>query len=224
MYLVEKEAIFVTATPKIALYDVRHLLRKHKTKKERPRPQLLDRYKVAIHHSGATGRVGLRGVLASLNYVLNKKNRLTRRPSPFPAFPYHIWVPYHDVRDMQGRSVVYVTRDFEARAWHTGGKINDERIGLVFQGNSSRRVRSDAAMVLAELSTVFTDKIDWNDPCPHSLGKQFGGSKSKDSCPGRGIEAAMVTNAERLLAVNPTHEQAKYCVLIKEHYDKRYNS
>lgn len=169
----------------VALYDVSHLLPRHKTKRYEMRtaPTLPVAF---VHHSGALGRAGLDGVIASARYAIREPSE-GRRKTVFPGLAYHYWVPYRAVHDEDGRLVVYLGNHETLRSWHTGGEANDG-IGVCLQGNLTVRKISASQVECLEallpwLGVGTTRALSW-----HSESGSYGGS-GKPSCPGRSAEA-----------------------------------
>jgi len=118
----------------IALWDVAELLPRRRHRRgmdQRPKGQTLDR--VFVHHSGALGRAGYKGIESSVRYVVERRK--------FPGPAYHFWVPFNDERDWSGRRVVYRLNPDEYRAWHTGATANDRGLGLCFQGQLNAKLQ-----------------------------------------------------------------------------------
>lgn len=166
----------------VALWDVSHLL------PETPRKQ---RYRdvagidtVLVHHSGALGRAGFAGLLASSRYMVKKRK--------FPSCGYTYWVPYETERDDEGRLVIFRASPDAERDWHSGGKANDRGIAIALQGNTSARPLSwshEEALealipwLVERHALVMPDALCW-----HSDAKRRGG-RPKAACPGRHAEA-----------------------------------
>lgn len=178
-------------SPDVALYDATKAMPKHKRRRSRRyrrktrRPPGATLRALFAHHSGANGRPGLAGAIASAKYVMGKRG--------FWLPGYHYWIP-RDLIDAEGRFVILRLVPSELRAWHTGRRANDFGEGLAVQGNTSRapmtpgQVRSLEVFVpwwgrlrglsLAELGRW----LGW-----HSIGHRWGGRR-KPACPGRDAE------------------------------------
>ncbi|MEO0326723.1 MAG: hypothetical protein AAF447_27515, partial [Myxococcota bacterium] len=83
------------------------------------------------HHSGALGRPGFAGLVASARFVIERRG--------FPTVAYAAWTPYEDVRDHDGRRVMFLALRPEDRGWHTGRDANDTGEAVVLQGNTTDR-------------------------------------------------------------------------------------
>lgn len=173
----------------IALWDVSELLPRARHRKgldERPKGQEIDR--VFVHHSGALGKPGYRGVRNSVSFVVNKRN--------FPGPAYHFWVPFNNERDNVGRRVLYRLNPDDYRAWHTGAKANDRGIGFVFQGQLNGKLSRYQAPSKHQ-EEVWEAAAPWlvqrysltlpQGLATHSEGHTHGG-RQKKTCPGADIE------------------------------------
>jgi hypothetical protein len=164
----------------VHLWDVSHLLpRAKRTKRDEGG---IDR--LFVHHSGALGRAGFDGALASARYVVSK------RGFPGPAYAY--WVPAEDYRDDEGALVVLRLNADSERSWHTGGKANDRGVAVALQGSTTARPMTHSheecleALIpwcAARYSLPMPKGLSW-----HSRAKADGG-RSKATCPGKGAEA-----------------------------------
>ena len=113
---------------KVALYDVSHLLAKHKTKTYQKRdPKNIDT--IILHKSGADGRAGFQGMQDCVRYVVQ-----SREPE-FPGMPYTFWLPRSPSLDAEKRFVVYRGQPDDVVSWHTGGRMNHRGVGIGVQGN-----------------------------------------------------------------------------------------
>lgn len=170
----------------VALYDGTHLLDAEWPRKrhpKRPPGQRIDR--AFIHHSGSLGAAGWEGARRSVRYV-----RTQRKPA-FPLPPYHLWLPYAEVRDDGGRLLVFRMAEDEARCWHTGGKANDRGIGVCLQGNL--RASGPAAAQVQALQALLPWLAErhgwaWSDIGEwlgwHSDAVRHGAPRGKAQCPG----------------------------------------
>lgn len=139
--------------------------------------------RVFVHHSGASGRPGIAGAIASARYSL--VTRGWRMPG------YHLWIP--EAPEDPGRVEVYQCAPWSWRCYHTGGAANTTGLGLALQGNKTRdpltRNQTEALEALLPwlrdnvLEGGAEDWLSW-----HSESKQYGGS-GKKSCPGANAEA-----------------------------------
>lgn len=177
--------------PGVALWDVSDALprKPHRGGKDRrPRGAIIDR--IFTHHSGAFGPAGFRGALAATRYVMSGQKKGT----VFPGAPYHLWLPWAEVRDPFGRLVVFRLHEDEYRAWHTGGVCNDTGIGVAWQGQLNRTLEgfkppSPAQIECAEaLYPWLLDRYALVDAMPsalsyHAEADLYGGSL-KTTCPG----------------------------------------
>jgi len=163
--------------PGIALYDATDVIPQHPTESWDYRsPSGID--VLFVHHSGALGRMGLRGYRASAQYSIDH--------SGWPGTAYHLWAPYHDVRDAEGRTVIYRGQPDDAFSWHTGG-ANRRGMGLALQGDptetgpSPSQVEILEAVIpwwMARFGTTPKRSLSW-----HSDSDRHGG-RPKASCPG----------------------------------------
>lgn len=142
---------------------------------------------VMVHHSGALGRAGVDGAIRSAEYVIEERD--------FGALPYHYWICRFPLLDCEGRYVVLRMAPDEERCWHTGQRANDEKVGVVLQGNTNsvpltmfQRVCLGALLPsLAERHDLpIDDKASWLGW--HAIGKQFGAKRNKPQCPGKHAE------------------------------------
>lgn len=177
----------------IALWDVSHLLPKHpKRSYDERNPELIDR--AFIHHSGARGRDGFEGMLASAKYSI----RDTAKKRGWPGFAYTFWIQDGDAetadRDPEGRLVIYRGNRDDVRSYHTGGDANTYGVAAVLQGNTTARPLSWAheeslEALLPALPEMYPHitlgkRLGW-----HSIAKTLGAPKNKAACPGANAEA-----------------------------------
>lgn len=182
--------------PGVALFDASHLL----PGKGYPRrdPATIDR--AFVHHSGARGRDGFAGLLASARYVTRAK------PSGrgWPGMPYTYWIqdggPDDVDRDSEGRLVVYRGQPDDVRSYHTGGEANTFGVGVALQGNTTARPLSwsheeglEALLpwLIERHRLIVPFGIGW-----HSIASSMSG-KSKPGCPGKAAEAWLVSRYGR---------------------------
>ena len=141
--------------------------------------------RIYVHHSGRLGKPGLEGAIASARYSVTRKTNT--QPNGWPGPAYHLWIPYEKfiVDDMY--TIIRMNRDF-TRCWHTGGPANDHGIGVVLQGNTTKRPMSDFQIECLEALLPYLKSVhhlpdhDWL--AWHSIADQYGG-KRKPTCPGR---------------------------------------
>ena len=169
----------------IAVWDVASLLpRRGDGYPERPLDAISHLF---IHHSGRLGRPGFAGLLASTEYVTKKRN--------FPGCAYHLWAPFDDCRDGEGRLVCFRANARTTRSWHTGGPLNGFGESLALQGNTSREPMSPTQIEILEAVLPYELEqlaigqglgdgdvaqlvLSW-----HSEASRSGG-KDKPACPG----------------------------------------
>lgn len=170
----------------IALYDASHLMPRgrHRRKTRRPRGQRIDA--VFVHHSGALGRPGLAGAMASARFVVERRG--------FPGPGYHLWLPREPLLDDAGRLVVLRLVPDATRAWHTGARANDRGIGVCLQGHTGRRPISPSQVELLEGLLPWASEhygLPWAELPSwlgwHAIGHRWGGRR-KPACPGRSTE------------------------------------
>lgn len=166
-----------------ALWDVSHLLPRHRWKRYKKR----DPGKVVrlyCHHSGAYGRDGYSGLLNSTRYVTRARG--------FAGCAYTFWLPRRPDVDSMGRSVIYRGVAPADVSWHSGRAANHHGDSLCFQGNLRRTTPTSAQYDGAE---VFCDW--WKRQAPravdraismHNEASDFGG-RSKFVCPGPHVTA-----------------------------------
>ncbi|MEM1418755.1 MAG: N-acetylmuramoyl-L-alanine amidase [Myxococcota bacterium] len=147
------------------------------------------------HHSGALGRPGFAGLLASANYVIRHRD--------FPTAAYAYWVPHHDVHDHDGNRIVFLCLRPEDRGWHTGRRANDTGEAVALQGNTSLLpLTAHHEECLEALFPWWAEQHDqpmeeaaawlgW-----HAIGDRFGGRRKKQ-CPGSAGEAYVADYVRR---------------------------
>ena len=83
-----------------------------------------------VHHSGSLGKDEVAGFMGAVRFVMQHRG--------FPGAPYHFWVSYDPDYDEDGHLIVWRLAEDKYRAWHSGGKANDNGVGLCLQGNLTR--------------------------------------------------------------------------------------
>lgn len=168
------------------IMDVVHLLPTHRSKRWRKRdPQLINR--VFVHHSGALGSEGFKGMRGSARYSVSD----TPKKKGWAGFAYTYWLA--DLADLMpnGKLVIYRGNPDEARTYHTGGKANTRGTAFCFQGNRTRISPSEEQLIMGVDLVAHLRKrhtLASPDPfCPHSGSKPYGGT-GKQTCPGSYIE------------------------------------
>jgi len=164
----------------IALYDVSHVLARHKTRTYPDRP-VGDIVRLYVHHSGRLGREGFGGLSQSTRYVVRSRN--------FPGCAYHYWVSYDPDIDGDGQLVVYRGHHDHVRCWHTGDQANGHGLSVALQGNTTTRPISPAQAEALEglvpwLRERYSDQLAsdrWLSG--HWEAGDFDG-RSKPACPG----------------------------------------
>ena len=174
----------------VHLWDASHLMPRIEAKRKQRPVKGIDR--LFFHHSGALGRPGLAGALASANYVVKHRKNKAGDPARFPGPAYTFWIPAEDLRDSSGALCVLRLNVDSERSWHTGSKANDRGVSAVFQGNTTARPMTHSHEECAEALIPWAvkryglrlpDGLGW-----HSIAKESGG-RSKAACPGKGAEA-----------------------------------
>lgn len=127
------------------------------------------------HHSGALGRGGKRGAIATSRYVVQHRG--------FPGPAYTFWLPYD-------QPVVYRLNKDEDLSWHTGG-VNEESISVAWQGNL-RKIPPTAYQYHSArmLCRWIREHYNLSNNKPfsfHAEAHRFGG-RSKSRCPGAFVE------------------------------------
>jgi len=178
----------VTPDPRVAVYDVSHLL---PTKQGRPQPARPEGARIVrcyVHKSGGEGRDGFAGVLGMARYVVGQRM--------FPGAPYTLWASTVPDVDADGRLVLYRCAADDRRTWHTGGACNVHGIALALQGNISRRDLAPPQRIVAEAGLRYVREsgrypdLDTVEPVGrHSRAKRHGARKDKSICPGAFSEA-----------------------------------
>lgn len=184
----------------VSLYDVSHLLPKHKRKRYKVRDvEKIDR--AFVHHSGAMGKLGFEGLEASARYSIreikreNEDGEMVVRKKAWPGFAYHLWIqngdPWTVDRDPGGNLVVYMGNRFETRSYHTGGDANTFGVGVVLQGNTTtgglswaheESLEAVLPWLRDEHGLSYPSGLGW-----HSIADTMDG-KRKPTCPGKGAE------------------------------------
>lgn len=165
----------------VRLYDASHLMPRRKgTLRD---VAGIDR--LFFHHSGALGRSGFAGALASARYVV------TRRRFPGPAYTF--WLPAEYLRDADGKACVLRLNADEVRSWHTGAKANGRGVAACFQGNTTAKPLTASHVECAEALLPWAIER-YSLPVPegisrHSDAKKDGARKNKRGCPGKSAEA-----------------------------------
>ena len=166
----------------VHLWDVSHLL--PRTKSTKRDEGGIDR--LFVHHSGALGRPGFAGALASTRYVV------TKREPAFPGPAYTYWIPAEDYRDDEGALVVLRLNPDSERSWHTGGKANTRGVAVALQGSTTARPLTHSHEECLEAllpycihryGLVMPEALSF-----HAEADKHGGRK-KTSCPGIHAEA-----------------------------------
>ena len=181
-------AIFETElTDTVAIYDVSHLLPVHdrKTYKTRDAGGICRAY---VHHSGALGADGFKGVAGSARYSTQHKG--------WAGLAYHLWLADTPDVDDKGRSVIYRGNADQVRCYHTGGKANTHGLGVCVQGNRTTIPPSTEQLVMLDaLLPWLISRFDLelgNGPdrglSYHSESALWGGS-GKRTCPGPHLES-----------------------------------
>ena len=174
----------------VHLWDVSHIMPRIESKRRRRDVAGIDR--LFFHHSGALGRPGFAGALASANYVVKQRKNKDGKRAGFPGPAYTFWIPAEDLRDSSGALCVLRLNTDTERSWHTGGKANGRGVSAVFQGNTTARPMTHSHEECAEALIPWAvrryglrmpDGLSW-----HSIGDESGGS-SKAACPGKGAES-----------------------------------
>lgn len=167
-----------------ALYDVSHLLPKHRWKKPRRLRRTGPAERLYHHHSGAYGRDGFRGLLNATRYVIRARN-MTGCPYPF----WNARVP--DI-DHDGHYAIY--RGVPEMQWapHSGGLANHHGEALAWQGNLRRMMPTalqyEGAEALCDWWMQQHPRAEVKPISMHSESGEFGG-RSKSVCPGRHVAA-----------------------------------
>lgn len=140
--------------------------------------------KVFVHHSGATGRHGQAGAIASTRFVLRIRD--WRMPA------YHYWIPRKP--DDCSRVEIYQIAPPSWRCYHTGGAANDRGIGVVAQGNTTLQPMThhqeealEAILPYCQEQILNIEDEDTTWLSWHSASAKWGGS-GKPACPGRRLE------------------------------------
>jgi hypothetical protein len=166
----------------IALWDVSHLLPVSERRQRHRDVAGIDT--IVVHHSGALGRPGFAGLLASTRYMVQRRG--------FPSCGYTYWIPHETERDAEGRLVVYRASPDEERDWHSGGRLNGRGVAIALQGSTTARPLSwsheeglEALIpwLVERHSIVMPEGLCW-----HSDAERRGG-RPKAACPGRHAEA-----------------------------------
>jgi len=167
----------------VHLWDASHLMPRYEPKRKQRQEIGIDR--LFFHHSGALGRAGLAGALASARYVVRKRR--------FPGPAYTFWLPAEDLRDKSGALCVLRLNDDAERSWHTGGDANDRGVAAVFQGNTTSKPLTHSHVECAEAlipwcvnrySLTLPEGVSW-----HSRATIDGAPRNKKACPGKHAEA-----------------------------------
>lgn len=166
-------------TPRVALWDATDILPSGKSRyPKRPEGDIRVCF---FHHSGATGKDGYDGLLASTRYVVRKRG--------WSGCPYTFWVPRVPDVDESGRMIVYRCNRYDARSWHTGRNANGIGIAVCFQGNLSKtpptEEQFEMAAALVQIIKEDFPGIEWSF---HSEADWYGGRRKK-ACPGPFVES-----------------------------------
>lgn len=208
-----------------ALYDVSDILPKnpkggYPTREDGvgKKPRYLNRkrtksdikiVRVYNHHSGAKGRDGYAGLLASVKYSIRDKKRERKNGNEYiqkgwPGAPYTFWMCVEPDIDAEGRKVIYRCNKDEVRSYHTGNAANDHGLGLAWQGNlttiePSKDQYEGAERLFAYLHA--NHELAKRKPFSfHAEADEFGGKK-KPTCPGPHVEAFVKDYRSRLTPV-----------------------
>lgn len=114
-------------THEVEIWDVSHLLPRHRSKTYRHRsPSQIS--EVYVHHSGKLGKPGFLGLVHSTRYVVYQRG--------WPGCPYHLWIPY----EQDGGEVVVLRAQKDiVRTYHAGKGPNDRAVAICLQGNMGVR-------------------------------------------------------------------------------------
>lgn len=169
----------------VAILDVSATLPRHPAKRYPKRKKAIRR--IYVHHSGASGRGGIDGAIASADYAIDKRD--------FAGGNYHWWISEDDLFDSDGRELILQMQPIDVVSFHTGG-LNHSGVGVALQGNKTRDPLTPGQQhkLDALLSWLLNGQLPSLDPqAPiawHSVAHLYGGKK-KASCPGRYTEAYM---------------------------------
>jgi hypothetical protein len=214
----ESAKLEAVVSPRVALYDVSHLLPVGPGHYKNRDVSAIER--LYMHKSGADGPAGFKGALGMATFCTN-----TEWGRGWPGAPYHFWASRNPDIDPAGRFVCYRTQRDEVRSYHTGGDANGHGLGFAVQGNYDgewdllgpelpriERAPSPEAMIIVEDMVAWIAKryvLEIHDTwlSGHWEAARFGG-KNKPVCPGdalrqwvlrrrRGAEEAEVVTSTR---------------------------
>jgi len=169
----------------VALWDVTATMPQggHRRKTRRPKGAAISG--VYVHHSGSLGADGVEGAIRSAEYVVSK------RDFPGGQGPYHLWLPYHPLRDDEGRMVLLRMSRDEQRTWSQGAKANDHGWSMCLQGNLTKAPISAFQVELLEAAIPWA-LARFGLPIAalrmHAEAGDHGG-RSKATCPGESARA-----------------------------------
>lgn len=186
MGIPKKAKLEVVLPGGIAIYDVSEVLPKPKKPSANRRPPGTKIVRVFFHHSGAYGKDGYDGAKNAVAYVVTNRG--------FGARPYHFFLARKPDVDEHGNIVIYRMALDEERCWHTGGRCNDEGIGVVWQGNLYPDKTGAPTDAQYKMATALWDWLltrhNLNLPDGfsfHSESPKWGGHP-KEACPGPYVE------------------------------------
>jgi hypothetical protein len=194
----------------IALYDVSALLPVHKKKKYEER-DVGGIVRIYNHHSGALGKSGYEGLLASTKYGIRDKKKKRKNGDEYiqkgwPGQPYTFWYSFEPDYDDENRIVIYRANLDVTRSYHTGKDANGHGVGVAWQGNLTKVEPSAAQIEMAEahfpwcLDRYGLTGADYKPFSWHAEAGEFGG-KTKKSCPGPHVTAFVQDYRSRLTTV-----------------------
>ena len=171
----------------VHLWDASHLMPRYEPKRKQRQEIGIDR--LFFHHSGALGRAGLAGALASARYVVRKRR--------FPGPAYTFWLPAEDLRDKSGALCVLRLNDDAERSWHTGsakGEVsaNVRGVAACFQGNTTSKPLTRSHMECAEALIPWCVNrygLTLPDGLSFHAEASTSGGRDKKACPGKHGEA-----------------------------------
>ncbi len=198
-----KYAVVEAVLGRVVIYDVAHLLPKHKVKKWRTRRG--DIVRCYVHHSGRDGAEGFDGFRNSASYSTRKKRRRNgTMMEGWAGTPYTFWIPDLPDLDPEGRIIVYRGNPDEMRTYHTGGRANTHGVSWCFQGNRTKKGPSPEQVEAWKAFVPYATRRyglrleeSWAPFCPHSASRKWGGS-GKKACPGPFIERLVADTVSAL--------------------------
>jgi hypothetical protein len=190
----------------VVIYDVSKVLPKPTRPRYNQRPDGTKIVRVFFHHSAAYGKDGYQGAENSVKYVIRERN--------FGARPYHFWLARKPDTDADGNLVIYRLGQDDERCWHTGGRANEEGIGVVWQGDlypDEDGEPTEAQYKMAEALTNWLIKrheLSLPDGLSfHAEADRWGGSK-KPSCPGPFVQEWVKERRQRKEEEKPSLDPA----------------